>query len=135
GEHVVLREHVLRQRVARLDHRGDDEVDADLLGFEQVAYRLATTDLHGELQARAPRYLDQSQQLVDARTFGFELGFHADVAEFVAAPAQDLDHLTFGLVHSRVPPDSRVRCRSGPRDYSSLPLLASGKYRKTSRAT
>src|SRR6185437_6660641 len=25
-EHVVLREHILRKRVARLDHRGDDEV-------------------------------------------------------------------------------------------------------------
>ena len=97
--HLVLRQHVLGEGVAGLDHRCDDEVDADLLRFQEVADGLAPADLHGQLQVAATGDLHEPEQLVDAGALSFELGLDADVPVLVPAPAEDVDHLAFGLVH------------------------------------
>ena len=69
---------VFRERVGRLHHRGDDVLDADLLGLEEVADRLAAADLHGEPQLSLVRDLHEPQQLVHAGALGLELRLDAE---------------------------------------------------------
>src|ERR1700731_3538015 len=61
------------QRVSALDHRSDDIINPNLLTLNQVAHRLASTDLESKFQIRLPAYLNQAQQFIDARAFGFKL--------------------------------------------------------------
>ena len=89
----------LGEGVGALDHGGDDVVDADLLAFDEVAHGLAAADFEGQLEVGFAADFDEAQEFVDAGPFGFEFGLYGEVAEFVFAELEELQHLAFTSVH------------------------------------
>lgn len=92
----LLGRDVLLECVRRLDHRRDDVPDADLVGLEQVADRLASADLHRQRKPRSPRDVDKTEALVHARALGLELRLDVHYPIELATLLQEVGHLAFG---------------------------------------
>ena len=97
--HSVLGGDELRERVRSLDHRRDDVADADLLRLEQVAHRLAASDLHGERKLGRAGDIDEPEQLLHPRPLRLELGLDAHDPVALLADLQQLGHFPLGLIH------------------------------------
>src|SRR6476661_3380908 len=96
---LVLGFDELGQRVGRLHHGRNDVVHPIQPAGKQVGDSLATANLQRDLEIGSASQLEKAQELVGARSFGFEFRLDGNNAMLVTSTLQKIEHLCFDSVH------------------------------------